>query len=540
MRKGKYFVLVVGMLLLFSMVFAGCGGSDNEGSESDTAVMCQNGNMVGTVKNDVHSYKGVPYAKPPVGELRWKAPEAPDASDEDVDASDYGYSAIQTEWFSEAASQREKSEDCLTLNIWTKSPNTEDKKPVMVFFHGGGFGWGGSGDPLYDGQNFVEEHDDVILITANYRLGIMGAIDFSSVEGGEDFKEAPNLMLLDYVQALKWVQENVSQFGGDPDNVTIIGESAGSANVAFLMIMEQAEGLFNRCISESGSANLTSSKEECQELVETILDVAKVSTVDELMALSEEEIIKINETEIDEDGTTVNDLCNKPQRDGYILPDTVEGVYEAFGNESSKNIDYLVGTNKNEWNYWIGEMAVGDEEENYEVYKGWMEARFERDTDKMTPEDKAVAEEFIAKQTDKEEPWKTTEFYNDMAFRVPSTTIAKNHFDAGGNTYMYYWEYPSSIKRYGACHAVELAYVFNNLQETVFTGENPSEELAKQTQEAWVNFAKTGNPSRESIEWPQYGEDRTTMIINEEWKIEKDPLSEQRVMIEKLINYGIK
>ena len=127
----------------------------------------------------------------------------------------------------------------------------------MVFFHGGAYGWGGSGDPLYDGQSFVKAHDDVILVTANYRIGIMGFIDFSSVEGGSDYGDAPSLGLLDHVQALKWVKENIAQFGGDPENVTIFGESAGGGTTSLMLAMDEAKGLFKRCISESGSAALT-------------------------------------------------------------------------------------------------------------------------------------------------------------------------------------------------------------------------------------------------------------------------------------------
>jgi para-nitrobenzyl esterase len=547
LKKKFVFCLAVILCLVLPIQLMGCAGSENAAEkagktlENAEGVPCQNGNMIGTMENGVASYKGIPYAKTPTGDLRWKAPEAPSDSDEDFDASDYGDSAIQTEWFSEKASYREQSEDCLTLNVWTSSPNTDAKKPVMVFFHGGAYGWGGTGDPLYDGQNFTEAHDDVILVTANYRLGIMGFIDFSAVEGGEAYSDAPNLGLRDQILALQWIKENIEQFGGDPDNVTIFGESAGGGTTSLLMITDEAKELFKRCISESGSVALTYSKEDCRNQTEVLMELAGAKNMQDLLALSEDRLKELNATVINEDGYTLNDLVNMPQRDGKLLPGTLEGVYQAFSEEPAMSKDLLIGTNKNEWNYWIGEMAVGDAEENYLAFKSWMESRFAQDTSEMDESGRETVDDFLTLQSDKEEPWKTVELYNDLAFRVPACIEAANHADAGGNSYMYYWTYPSAIERYGACHAVELSYVFNNLEDTDFTGEDPSEELAVKIQEAWVNFAKTGDPSISGIKWPKYtGDRRETMIIGKDWTVLKDPLAEQRILGESLIKYDIK
>lgn len=539
MKRSLAAITIICMIGLLFMV--GCDQSENPTiSEVPDSVKCTNGNMIGKVENDIFSHKGIPYAKAPVGELRWKAPEKPEPGDEDFDASEYGYTAIQTEWFSEEASYREQSEDCLTLNVWTSSPNEETKKPVMLFFHGGAYAWGGSGDPLYDGQNFIEAHDDIVFVTANYRLGMMGFVDFSSVEGGEAFADAPNLGLLDHIKALEWVNENIAAFGGDPDNVTIFGESAGGGTTSLLMIVDEADGLFKRCISQSGSVALTSSKEDCRFQTELIMEISGAKSMADLMAMSEEEIKELNATEIDDEGTTLNDLFNMPQRDGRLLPDTVEGVYEAFSNRDT-DVDYMTGTNKNEWNYWIGEMVTGDPETDYEVFTEWMKERFDGDVANMDAEDQALIDEFIALQTDKESPWDIVEFYNDIAFRVPACIEAANYAAAGGNVYMYYWEYPSAINRYGACHAVELSYIFNNLENTIFTGDNPNRELAVKAQEAWVNFAKTGNPSIDGMEWPKYdSKTRATMSIDKEWSVVNDPLKSQRELVEKLIKYDIK
>ncbi len=530
-------ILMVGLLLFV----AGCEPGQEEASIGMAdAVKCTNGNMIGTVTNGISSYKGMPYAKAPVGDLRWKAPVSPDSSDEDFDASDYGFAAIQTEWFSEEASYREQSEDCLTLNVWTNSPNQDSKKPVMVFFHGGAYAWGGSGDPLYDGQNFIEAHDDLVFVTANYRLGIMGFIDFSSVPGGEEFADAPNLGLLDHIKALEWINENIAAFGGDPDNITIFGESAGGGTTSLLMVIDEARGLFKRCISESGSVALADSKEDCQFQTEIIMELTGAESMSDLLSMTEEELKELNATEIDDDGNTVNDLFNMPQRDGKLLPDTVEGLYEAFKNRDS-DVDYMTGSNKNEWNYWIGEMATGDPELDYEIFMEWMDERFTEDVSNMEEKDKVIVENFMAFQAEKDYPWDIVEFYNEIAFRVPACIEAANYADAGAVVYMYYWKYPSSINRYGACHAVELSYVFNNLDNTIFTGPGPNEELAAKVQEAWVNFAKTGNPSIAGREWPRYDSNtRATMVIDSEWYVENNPLREERELIEKLIKYDIK
>lgn len=527
----------------------GLAGCDREGGNDKVAdkvvkaegVMCSNGNMIGRIDDGVSSYKGVPFAKPPVDELRWKAPEAPDESDEDVDASEFGDTALQTEWFSEGASSLEKSEDCLTLNIWTTSPNTDEKKPVMVFFHGGAYGWGGSGDPLYDGHNFVKEHDDVIMVSANYRLGILGFIDFANVEGGENFPDAANLGILDHIQALEWVNQNIEYFGGDPNNVTIFGESAGASSTSLLMIMDETKDLFQRSISESGACVITESKEDSVAKLDLILEIAGAENMDDLMAMSTEDLVKLNETVIDDEGTTVNDMYWMPERDGKLFPEDIIEFYEKFSQSPAKDRDYMAGTNENEWNYWIAEMAMGDDDENFEVFTAWMDERMENDKNMMTEEEQKYIDDFMALQEDKDHPFDITEFYNDIVFRTPAIVQSANHSDGGGNTYMYYWKYPSDIDKFGACHAVELSYIFNNLKQTDFTGTPANPKVAKKAQEAWVNFAKTGNPSIEGVEWPKYDtKNRSTMTINEEWVVENDPLSEQRKLTEKLMKYAIK
>ena len=220
--KRKSFVAVLTSLIMLLAIFAltGCGSDGNESSEAP-AVKCYNGSFMGMVEeNGVYAYKGIPYAKSPTGELRWKAPVAVDASDENYEAKEFGWTSLQTEWHSEPASivnakitesgeEHNSGEDCLTLNVWTS--DTEDTaKPVMVYFHGGGFGWGGTSDPLYSGKYIVKEHNDVIVVSCNYRVGTMGFIDLRNVKGYTDeYKETTELGLLDCMQSLRWIKQNI-------------------------------------------------------------------------------------------------------------------------------------------------------------------------------------------------------------------------------------------------------------------------------------------------------------------------------------------
>ena len=239
--------------------------------DEDLAAKCENGIFVGKENEDVISFKGIPYAQQPVGNRRWKVAEPCNKSNDVYEAFYYGKSPIQTKTDSERASYYEQGEDCLNLNIWVNRKNEKTKKPVMVFIHGGSYGWGGTSDPLYDGHNLVKEYDDIILVTVGYRTGIMGFIDLSSVEGSEGYEKSGNLGLLDQVQALKWINKNIEAFGGDPGNVTVFGESAGGGSVSLLPLIDDAKGLFKRVIAQSGSIALTFARDECQNLTNIVL-----------------------------------------------------------------------------------------------------------------------------------------------------------------------------------------------------------------------------------------------------------------------------
>jgi len=186
-------------------------------------IKCLNGIFIGKKEQDeVLAYKGIPFAKPPIKELRWKPPVPCDNSGDIFEAYSFQKNPIQIEDPGEVSSYYEIGEDCLYLNIW-KYNNDIKKRAVMVFIHGGGFGWGGPTDPLFEGHNFVKTHHDIIMVTITYRVSILGFLDLTQIKGGENYKEAMNIGLLDQIQALKWINQNIEFFGGDKNNVTLVG-----------------------------------------------------------------------------------------------------------------------------------------------------------------------------------------------------------------------------------------------------------------------------------------------------------------------------
>ena len=495
--------------------------------DKSLSVTCHNGIFVGLKNNNILSFKGIPYAKPPTGNLRWKSPIIAEDSNKVYQAYYFGKSPIQSEWPSEVGSYYPQDEDCLTLNIWLNTNNTSNDKTVMAFIHGGSYGWGGTSDPIYDGYNLIEKYSDIILVTIEYRVGLFGFINFSSVTGGEEYKSSGNLGLLDQICALQWIQKNIKQFGGNPERVTVFGESAGAGSVSLLPLIYGTDGLFKRIIAESGSINLSYSTDETKLLTEKLLDEADANNMGDLISLSNEKIKEINED--------LNDYNNFPERDGVILPQDLNGVYKSG---KGKNIDMLLGTNKDEVRYWINEMDYYTSLLSGKfIFEHGIPILFENNMKRLSDEDKKYVDDFMDLQNDKK-VWKITEFYNEVLFRVPMNKQAEYHSDAGGNTYVYHWKYPGEDETIGACHAIELSYIFNNLQETIYTGNKINVELANEAQEMWVNFARYGDPSTSKHKWEKYdSKTRKTMILDENIHMEEDYKREQRLLIEPLLKY---
>lgn len=494
-----------------------------ENPDKEHSIKCHNGVFVPKVIDGVRVFKGIPFALPPINERRWKKAEPVLNSDKVFEAYYNGKSPIQTVIDSERASYYPQSEDCLYLNIWVNDVCKDQNKPIMVFIHGGAYGWGGTADPLYDGLNFIKLHPEVILITIAYRVGIFGFIDLSYLKGGDQYPDAPNLGILDQIEALHWINKNGKAFGGDINNVTIFGESAGGGSVSILPLIKEANGLFHRVIGESGSLALTYSKEECKPFTDKLIKAAGTDSLEDLMKLSTEEIAKFNEK--------LNEANNFPMRDGKLIP---IDPYEPYFKGETKGIDMIMGTNANEMYYWIGELG------GLFNYSAGMPFKYKADIAQVSKEDLANIKSFM-KIAKGNKIARISEFYNEIMFRLPAIRQAEGHSSNGGNIYMYYWKEESKIPLYKACHAVELAYVFYNIDETIYTGEKADESLARTVSNMWVNFAKTGNPSTEDIIWNKYDEkERKTIIFKKDnIKEESDILKEQREALFPIVKYMI-
>ena len=494
-----------------------------ENPDQEHSVKCFNGVFVPKIDGGVRIFKGIPFALPPIGENRWKKAKPVLSSNKIYEAYYNGKSPIQTVIDSERASYYPQSEDCLYLNVWVNDACKDDNKPIMVFIHGGAYGWGGTADPLYDGLNFIKLHPEVILITIAYRVGIFGFIDLSYLKESEGYEDAPNLGIYDQIEALRWINKNGKAFGGDINNVTIFGESAGGGSVSILPLVKEAKGLFHRVIAESGSLALTYAKDECKAFTDKLIKAAGTDSLKELLKLSTEEIAKLNEG--------LNESNNFPMRDGRLIP--LE-PYEPYLNGITKDIDMIMGTNANEIYYWIGELG------GLFNYSAGMPFKYKEDISKVSKEDLAFIKAFMRKAKGNKIA-RISEFYNEMMFRLPMIKQAEGHSSHGGNFYMYYWKEESKIPLYKACHAVELAYVFYNIDETIYTGEKADEQLARNVSNMWVNFAKTGNPSLEDIVWDKYDskERKTITFKKDNIKVESDILKEQRELLFPIVKYMI-
>ena len=474
-------------------------------------VKCLNGTFVGKEKENVISYKGIPYAKPPIKNLRWKPPVECDNSDDIYEAFAFQKSSIQKRGEGEPASFYEIGEDCLYLNIWKNNDNVKNK-PVMVFIHGGAFAWGGPADPTYDGHNYIRDHKDVIFVTIAYRVSILGFLDLTLIKGGENYKESPNLGLLDQIQALRWINKNIEYFGGDKNNVTIIGESAGATSVTTLPLIKGTKGLFKRIISQSGTFGLTVSKEDGKRVVEILRNEIKKKRqeeldVDYLLSLSEEEMITLNHV--------MNDYSLPPVRDGYIIPEDCYGEVERGAYDG---IDLMIGSNADEIKYYrvvfgsFFKMAIQLYLENiiyYRIKKGGVEL-------------------FNEYKKHVENP--VENFLNDLYFRSSALKIAQIHSKNKGNVYLYYWAHPYSLPGYGACHACELTYVLDNLHlNKDFGDKNVNYKLGAEAQNMWVNFAKCGDPSTKEIKWEKYDEKNSyCMVFRDEPELKSHIFKKER------------
>ena len=444
------------------------------------AVKCINGTFVGKKTDGVIVYKGIPFVgKQPVGELRWKAPVDCIPDNGVYEAFYNGKSSWQAE--GDPSSFYVRGEDCLYLNVF-KADDSGTKKPVMVWIHGGAFETGGSIE--YDSHNLVKENPEVIVVVVAYRLGALGFLHLSHLSDGADYPDAQNLGLLDQVASLKWVHENIANFGGDPDNVTIWGESAGAASCTLLPLIEGSQKYFKRVIAQSGAPAQTQSVEEAIECTNDVMAELGCKTVADLMKTSPEKIV---ETAGRMFGLfQVLGVRTLPIRDGKYLP---LDPWAAYGNGAAKDIAFLQGCNKDEMNIFAAPLGA-------DAWNEWAAKRkLSKKYAKLTDAEKALAESYCNDWQG--ERWESTSrLFGQSWFIAPQIRLSEEQTKAGGKSYTYYFTVESALPMIKSGHAVEVAIVFNQPDQTAdLSGRTYDETFCKTMRKMWVQFAKTGNPS---------------------------------------------
>ena len=498
--------------------------------KANPVVATKSGKVEGNYVNDLYIFKGIPYAEPPVGALRWAPPQLVKQWEGVKKAKDFGNIAPQTIMPMGAfgqVPQPPQSEDCLTLNIW--SPGLDnDRRPVMVWIHGGAFTLGSGADPSYD-TGVYPKRGNIVMVSINYRLGVLGFFRFKDITGGK-IPSTGNEGLLDQVLALKWIKDNIAAFGGNPDDITVFGESAGAMSIGCLMAMPAARGLFKKGILESGSGGFAITADEANFNAQLFLEMAgmKSDDIDKINALTPPELLEIEKKIV----ASRRGKCKNPEVtvtvpvvDKENIPtDVLESAKQGY----SKEIKTLVGSNLNEWKLFTMMEPGFDQIDEAEMLKRLSNV-MSADAAKSLV---SAYRETRAKRGESTTPAELfTAIFGDLMFRMPGVRLveAQQSNKQSAYNYLFTWKSPAMGGVLGACHGLEISFVFGNLIE-MFSGAGPdAEKLATCMQDAWLAFVHTGDPSCESIgKWPVYGSERQTMILDKDCRVEAAPYEDER------------
>jgi para-nitrobenzyl esterase len=471
-------------------------------SANDT-IRVEGGLISGTAADGVRSFKGIPFAAPPVGELRWKPPQpvvawegvrACHACGPDCPQAPYPQGSL---FYSPP---RQQSEDCLYLNVWTAG-KAGDQRPVMVWIHGGALTRGSGATRTYDGTNFARK--GVVLVTINYRLGPLGYLAHPELTEEHNLvAESPqrssgNYGVLDQIAALKWVQKNIAAFGGDPARVTIFGESAGSWSVNALVASPLAKGLFHRAIGQSGGSfgPMTYLKEDrsgrpaAEKIGAAFAKAAGADSLKALRALPAEKIIEVFNN--DPEGRKFR---TAPNVDGWALPDEIRQI---FASGKQNDVPVIVGSNANEMTSLTVPATVP---KTLAEYRKRVEAQYGESIKEFDAVYPAKSEAEIAAAY--------LGSLRDATFTLPMRTWARMTATGRAKAYLYFFSRvpPNPNSAYlGAYHAAEIAYVFNNLNRQNAMLQPADYKLAEMMTSYWVNFAVTGDPNGKGLpQWTPY------------------------------------
>ncbi len=469
-------------------------------AQTKTPVVKTDAGLVsGMIDGNINIFKGIPFAAPPVGELRWKAPQPVQPWNDVKKCDEFGASPMQASpapfsmWSEEFLIRKEPiSENCLYLNVWTSSTSSNKKLPVLVWIYGGGFSSGGANVPIYDGEAMAKK--GIVFVSINYRVGIFGFFAHPDLTKESGYNASGNYGLLDQIAALKWVQKNIAAFGGDANNVTIAGQSAGSMSVNCLVASPLAKGLFNKAIAESG-ANLISGAFGSRTLQQAEEDGVK--TASSLHANSVGDLRKMSATEL----MKVQGIRGGPIVDGYVLP---EPIGEIFASNKENNVSLLTGWNENE-GLMFGQVKKADD------FKKQMEQQYGNDAQ--------TALQYYPATNDSIASASQYDLSRDIIFGVQNYTWANVESGQGSKVYVYHFtrKVPGTgqYAKYGAFHTGEVPYAYDNLKFVNRSWEDVDHKLADVMSSYWVNFIKTGNPNGKNLpDWKAYNtKDKQVMIL---------------------------
>ena len=479
----------------------------------ELVVTTAQGAIRGERRHGACAWKGIPFAEPPVGPLRFRAPQPPRPWQGERDGTRYGAVATQSRdprvaMLSGLTDKMETSEDCLYLNVFSPAADGA-RRPVVVWIHGGAFIMGAGSLPLYHGAGFAARHD-VVVVTVNYRLGLFGFLYLGELAG--EAYAAGNQALLDQVAALRWVQDNIAAFGGDPGAVTVMGESAGAASVASLLGMPSARGLFARAILQSGASALVLpaaadatelAREVVRELGVTPEGLREVPAAT-LMALQEQLVLRRGLAAF------------APFLDGVALPRRpVEAV-----RAGEAAVPLLLGSNRDEWALFdvlLGERVTT---QLADVVRG-----------RLGPIAELFHGAYLAARGDGAAHGAWVDLLGDLVFRIPMIHLAEAQLaHAPAYVYRFDWAAASFGGKLGAAHALELPFVWNKLDhpmsQLLLGGEaGEAQALATVVHDTWAAFVRTGDPNGAGLPaWPRYdAERRPTMLLGRDCKVADDP-----------------